>query len=59
MGSSFYFFGGLADIFLSLMLWFILDSQKQATVFVDGNRVYAVDDVIKVRNSGINEDCDD
>jgi hypothetical protein len=26
MNSAFYFFGGLADIFLSVMLWFIFDS---------------------------------
>ncbi len=48
MESAFTFFGGLADIFLSLMLWFILDSQKQAAVLVDGNRVYAVADVINI-----------
>ena len=48
MFSAFYFFGGLSDIFLSVMLWFILDSQKQATVLVDGNRVYAVTDVINI-----------
>ena len=42
MTSAFYFFGGLADLFLSLMLWFILDSEKAATVLVDGDRVYAV-----------------
>ncbi len=59
MYSAFYFFGGLADIFLSIMLWFILDSQKQAAVLVDGNRVYSVADVINPRLSGINEDCDD
>ena len=28
MDSAVYFFGGLADIFLSVMLWFILDGQK-------------------------------
>ncbi len=48
MISAFYFFGGLADIFLSIMLWFVLDSQKQAAVLVDGNRVYAVADVINI-----------
>ncbi len=58
MYSAFYFFGGLADIFLSVMLWFILDTQKQATVLVDGNRVYAVADVIDIQQSSINEDCD-
>ncbi len=59
MLSAFTFFGGLADIFLSVMLWFILDSQKQATVLVDSNRVYSVADVINPRHSGINEDCED
>jgi hypothetical protein len=39
------------------MLWFILDSDKAATVLVDGDRVYAVQDVIRPRHSGINEDC--
>ena len=42
MYSAFTFFAGLADLFLSLMLWFILDTEKAATVFVDGDRVYAV-----------------
>ncbi len=59
MYSAFLFFGGLADIFLSVMLWFVLDNQKQATVLVDGKRVYAVADVINPRLSVINEDCDD
>ena len=44
-------------MFLSLMLWFILDSEKAATVLVDGDRVYAVQDVIRPRHSGINENC--
>ena len=57
MLSALYFFAGLADLFLSLMLWFILDSEKAATVLVDGDRVYAVQDVIRPRHSGINEDC--
>jgi hypothetical protein len=28
MDSAFQFFGGLADMFLSVMLWFVLDNQK-------------------------------
>ena len=39
------------------MLWFILDSEKAATVLVDGDRVYSVEDVIRQSLSGINEDC--
>ena len=57
MTSAFTFFGGLADLFLSVMLWFILDSEKAATVLVDGDRLYAVQDVIRPGHSGINEDC--
>ncbi len=59
MDSAFIFFGGLADIFLSVMLWFVLDSQKQAAVLVDGNRVYSVAEIISTSLSGISEDCDD
>ena len=43
MFTAFTFFGGLADIFLSLMLWFILDDQKQPAVVIDGDRVYSVE----------------
>ena len=57
MGTALYFFGGLADIFLSIMLWFILDSQRSSVVLVDRNKVYAVVDVIKPGNSEINKDC--
>ena len=42
MDLTFTFFGGMADLFLSVMLWFILDSDKGVGVFVDGDRVYAV-----------------
>ena len=59
MYSAFTFFGGLAEIFLSVMLWFVLDTQKQAAVFVDGSRVYAVASVIKSQHSSVNLDCDD
>ena len=34
-------------MFLSLMLWFILDEDKPKLVQIDGDRVYAVRDVIK------------
>jgi hypothetical protein len=34
MYSAFYFFGGTADIFLSLMLWFILNDEKEMDIFV-------------------------
>ena len=53
--SAFYFFGALADLMLSLMLWFIIDDNKAVAVVMDGDRVYAVIDVIKPHHSGINE----
>ncbi len=46
-------------MFLSLMLWFILDSEKSLTVLVDGDRVYAVTDIINTSLSQANEDCDE
>ena len=58
MFSAFYFFGGTADIFLSLMLWFILNDEKEMDIFVDGSRVYSVTNIIRTRDSGINSDCD-
>jgi len=58
MNAAFIFFGGLADLFLSLMLWFILDSEKAMTVLLDGERVYSVIDVIRLSASSINEDED-
>ena len=58
MISAFIFFGGLADIFLSIMLWFILYRNKSPALVIDGNRVYPVTEVITGRLSGINEDCE-
>ncbi len=46
-------------MFLSVMLWFIFDESKQTAVFVDGDRVYAVADVIKAKESLNSNDCDD
>ena len=58
MDSAFIFYGGLADIFLSIMLWFIIETQNLPSVVVDGNKVYAVAEVIKERLSTINEICE-
>ena len=44
---------------LSLMVLFIVDSNKAVDVVTDGDRVYAVLDVIKAHHSGINEECDE
>lgn len=44
-------------MFLSVMLWFILDSEKAVTFLVDGDRVYSLTEVIKVGGSVVNYDC--
>ncbi len=59
MSSAYIFFGGLTDMFLSVMLWFILDTEKAGTIFIDGERTYAVRDIIKDSASSLNENCDD
>jgi hypothetical protein len=59
MHSAFVFFGAVADVFLSLMLWFILDDEKAPTFFIDGDRVYVVANVIKPRDSINSVNCDD
>jgi len=56
MFSAFIFFGGLADVFLSLMLWLILDNNISPDVFVHGSRAYQVREVPMARVS-INNDC--
>ena len=48
------------DLFLSLILWFILDDNKLAIIFVDGTREYPVLDVIRYSGDSVNndDDCD-
>lgn len=59
MDSAMYFFGGAADLFLSVMLWFILDEEEKPKLFVDADRVYVVQDVIKTNHNSVNIDCED
>ena len=56
--TTFVIFGGTADVFLSVMLWFILNDDQTVTVFVDGNRAYSVVDVIQTNYSVVNSDSD-
>jgi hypothetical protein len=49
--TAYYLFGGAADLFLSLMLWFILDTEMVPALFEAGNRVYAVTEVIRQTDS--------
>ncbi len=57
MTAAFLFFGGAADLFLSIMLWFILDDGKQPLFFVDGERVHSVEDVIDITRQSLNAHC--
>ena len=57
--SAFYFLGGLADMFLSIMLWFIFDENKKPSFVIDNNRVFAVEDVINLDRSSVNLDCEE
>jgi len=47
--SAWTFFGGIQDIFLSCMIWFIIDKQGTPVIFRDEkhNSSYAVLEVIK------------
>ena len=54
-----YFFGGAAELFLSTMLWFILDEEEKPKLLVDNDRVYVVQDVIKTSHNSVNIDCED
>jgi len=53
------------DIFLIVVIWLVLDSEKSQAIQVDGDRVYAVVDVINTEISqstsegGYNEEEDD
>ena len=59
MYSAFYCCGAAADLFLSIMLWFILDEDKPLILVLDGDRTYGVIDVIDARNSVNNVGCDE
>ena len=45
-------------MFLSVMLWFILNDSKETAVIIDGDRVYVVSEVINSEVSLTNIDCE-
>ena len=59
MQSTFFFFGGCADLFLSMMLWTILEKDKKLSFFIDGDRIYSVTDVVRQNSTQLNYDCPD
>lgn len=48
--TAFGVFGGVANVFLAVMLWFIIDNDKRPIILRDGDRAYEVIDVIKTDN---------
>ena len=44
--TAFTFFGGLADLFIMSMIWFVLDEKATPDVFKQGRYSYAVLNVI-------------
>ena len=64
MATTFTFFSAVGDLFLSVILWFILDDERLPAFIADGDRVYPVIEVIKAEdshsNSSINSvDCEE
>lgn len=60
MYTAYTFIGGASDLFLSIMMWFIFNTEKKPTNVVDGDKIYEILNVIKYDNSvRINEHCDD
>jgi hypothetical protein len=51
--TAYYFFTSLADVFLVVMVWLVLENERPPAVFIDNNKVYAVVDVIKESNSSL------
>ena len=49
---------GIADLFLSLIIWFVSD-EKPPAIIMDGDRAYAVINVIQNDSTLINNDNDD
>ena len=49
------FVGGLSDLFITVMVWFILDDKAKIDIFTQGDRSYAVMNVVR-QSRNINED---
>ena len=54
------FFGGLADIFITCMIWFVLDDKGTPDIFMHGAYSYPVLNVVKEEGSVlVNDDAND
>ena len=51
-------FGGVANVFLAVMLWFIIDNDKLTVIYFEGERAYPVLEVVKSNHSSVNLDLD-
>ena len=59
--SAYYFVSGLADIFIALMLWLVLDDEcaPAAILFSHGHFSYAVLDVIRAPRESLNKSLEE
>ena len=48
--------GGVGDLYLTCMIWFIFDDENYTKILLAGQNTYTVIPVIKPRNSTIAED---
>ena len=48
--------GGLSDLFITVMVWFILDDKAKIDIFTKGDRSYPVMNVVRPTSRNINED---
>ena len=56
--TAFGVFGGVANVFLAVMLWFIIDNDKRTIIYIEGDRAYPVLDVVNANHSSVNLDFD-
>lgn len=56
--TAFGIIGGAANLFLAIMLWFIIDNDKQPLIYFEDARAYPVLNVVKQNHSSVNLDLD-
>lgn len=57
--SAWTFIGGLCDLFLTCMIWFIFDEEQSPSFIADGNNSYAVINVLQASQHSISYDDSD
>ena len=51
--------GGVCDLFLICMIWFVLDESNRTTIYQDSRQSYAIMDVIQPKTSISDTDLND